>query len=310
MEDSRARSDQQWDQYTSTFVPVEQRMVQEAMDYGSESDQERQAGQAVADIRTQGGIARENTARSMAAMGVNPNSGRFASGMRRMDIEEAGAAGSAANGARTMVRDKGISLRAGAAAFGRNQVNAAGQMAGVSSGAGSAGVGSANASANAGLPMAQFASGGTGNAINAAGVGVSGNNALMGAMSSDYRAGVSSDSSGFGGMLAGLGGIGQGLGAMGVTFSSKKLKTNKSPAQAALKGVRNLDVENWKYKDGVADSGEHVGPYAEDVQREFGDKAAPGGKTLDMISMQGIMLKAIQELDQKVDNMGGKRRAA
>lgn len=306
MQDSRDRSDLQWDQYTGTFVPIEQRMAQEAMDYGGEADQERVAGQAAADIRTQGGIARANTARSLAAMGVNPNSGRFASGLRRLDIEEAGAAGSAANASRVAARDKGISLRAGAAAFGRNQVNTAGQMAGISTGAGSAGVGSANAGANAGLPAAQFAAGGTGNAINASGIAVSGNNALMGTMSNDYRTALSADNSGFSSMLAGLGGIGQGLGAMGLTFSSKKLKTNKRPANAALRGVRNLDIENWQYKKGVADEGEHVGPYAEDVRREFGDEAAPGGKAIDVISMQGVMLKAIQELDRKVDKISTK----
>jgi hypothetical protein len=222
MRKADARSDQQWDQYTNTFVPIEQQMAKEAMDYGSEADQETQAGRAVADVRTQGGIARENTARSLAAMGVNPNSGRFASGMRRTDIEEAGAAGSVANNARLMVKDKGIGLRAGAAAFGRNQVNAAGQMAGVSSGAGSAGVGSAGAGANAALPMAQFAAGGTGNAINAANVGISGNNALIGAMGSDYRAELGQS----GGAIAGLAGLGQGLGAMGLKFSDRRMKEN------------------------------------------------------------------------------------
>lgn len=186
------RSDQQWDRYTNTFIPVEDQMVKEAMAYGGDADQETQAGRAVADVRTQAGISRANTARSLAAMGVNPNSGRFASGLRRVDIEEAGIAGSAANTARLTARDKGIALRAGAAGFGRNQVNTAGQMAGISTGAGSAGTGSANTGANAGLPMAQFAAGGTGNAINAEGMAINSNMGIAGLQRDVYNTQVAS----------------------------------------------------------------------------------------------------------------------
>ena len=64
--------------------------------------------------------------------------------------------------------------------------------------------------------------------------------------------------------------------------------------------MRRLSVESWKYKKGIADEGDHIGPYAEDVQREFGDRVAPGGKVIDMISMIGVNLAALQALDSKV----------
>ena len=44
------RSDEQWQQYQQTFQPIEEKMAQEAMDYGSEADQERATGQAAADV--------------------------------------------------------------------------------------------------------------------------------------------------------------------------------------------------------------------------------------------------------------------
>jgi len=92
-----------------------------------------------------------------------------------------------------------------------------------------------------------------------------------------------------------------------MSMSSKELKTNKAPAKSALHRLRKLPVEEWTYKDGVADEGRHVGPYAEDVQREFGDEAAPGGKAIDLISMNGITMKAVQELADEVQALKGKK---
>jgi hypothetical protein len=60
-------------------------------------------------------------------------------------------------------------------------------------------------------------------------------------------------------------------------------------------------VDSWKYKDGIADGGRHVGPYAEDVQRELGDEVAPGGKQIDVISMSGAQTAAIKGLAEKLD---------
>ena len=98
--------------------------------------------------------------------------------------------------------------------------------------------------------------------------------------------------------------VGQ-LGSAYIKKSSKKIKTNKQPIEDAeiLNEVKTLPVESWKYKDGVADEGEHVGPYAEDVQAKFGDKAAPGGKAIDIISMNGITLSAVKGLSKQVDKL-------
>ena len=191
MDDANSRADQQWDRYTNTFIPVEDKMVSEAMAYGGNADQDMQAGRAVADSREQAAINDAMTSRSLASMGVNPNSGRFASSMRRNTLmSSAGAAGSATN-ARVAARDKGIGLRAGAASFGRNMTNTAGQMTGIGINAGTAATGSAGAAGNAVLPSAQFATGGTGNQINAAQTGIQSNLGLAGLQSADYRTGTS-----------------------------------------------------------------------------------------------------------------------
>lgn len=86
-------------------------------------------------------------------------------------------------------------------------------------------------------------------------------------------------------------------------MSSKALKEDKEPVDPGkvVEAFKSLDVASWKYKDGVADGGRHVGPYAEDVQRELGDEVAPGGKQIDMISMSGAQTAAIKGLAEQLE---------
>jgi hypothetical protein len=42
---------------------------------------------------------------------------------------------------------------------------------------------------------------------------------------------------------------------------------------------------------------------AQDVKRNMGSKVAPGGKMIDLISMNGITMKAVQAVNKKVDRM-------
>lgn len=168
---ARQRGNEQYEQYQSTFRPLEQQMAAEAMAYGGAADQESQAGRALSDVSQQSARARDISTRAMASMGINPNSGRFASMQRVNQAQEAATGAGMANNARTQARDKGISLRAGAAAFGRNQVNSSGQMIGLSGNAGNSAVANQNTSFMSGLPYASFQSGAYGNQIQAAGLG-------------------------------------------------------------------------------------------------------------------------------------------
>jgi hypothetical protein len=67
--------------------------------------------------------------------------------------------------------------------------------------------------------------------------------------------------------------------------------------------LQRIPIEAWKYKEGVADEGEHIGPYAEDVNREFGDEAAPGGEKLDPVTMNGIALAVGQSNADRLDRI-------
>lgn len=115
---------------------------------------------------------------------------------------------------------------------------------------------------------------------------------------------ASSDSGGLGGILGGVGGI-VSAGAQADWWSSKKLKEGKKKVNAELitKGLQRIPIEAWKYKEGVADEGEHIGPYAEDVNREFGEEAAPGGEQLDPVTMNGIALAVGKSNADRLDRI-------
>lgn len=117
------RSAAQWDIYQNLFKPVEERMVSDAMNFDSPERQERMAAQAGADVTRSFGAAADSNNRAMAAMGINPNSGRFGALANENAITQAGATAGAMNRARRDTEMQGIALRTGAAQFGRNMPN-------------------------------------------------------------------------------------------------------------------------------------------------------------------------------------------
>lgn len=279
-----------------TFRPVEKSLVDEASK-DTASEAELAASEAGAGVSQQFGAARQNKAREMAAMGINPNSGRWNSVTQESMDAEAAVKADAMNKARVAGRSLSWAKRMDAAGLGRNLPSNQATSAGLALTAGNSAVsnvaaGGINARADAGQMNSGFS--GTVNANNSAG------NLYLGqydAQLKGYAAQQAADA-------AKWQGVGTAAGMM-YAKSSKKLKTDKQPIEDAeiLKEVKTLPVEKWKYKEGEGDGGEHVGPYAEDVQKKFGDRAAPGGKMVDIISMMGINLAATKALGKQVDKI-------
>lgn len=112
--------------------------------------------------------------------------------------------------------------------------------------------------------------------------------------------GDSGKSSGLGSMLGG------GATMAGMMYSSsREFKENKRPAETVLEKVKSLPVERWNYKVGRGDGKEHIGPYAEDWAERFGGS----GKEISVVDSIGVLLKAVQELAAKVDELESERRA-
>jgi hypothetical protein len=88
-------------------------------------------------------------------------------------------------------------------------------------------------------------------------------------------------------------------------LSSKEYKENKEEIKEdkALKAILNMPIEKWKYKKGIADESEHIGPYAEDFKKETG---MGSGKEISVQDSIGLIMKSIQDLNAKIDNIKGK----
>lgn len=126
--DSRMRANTMWQRYMDNVAPVENQFYKEALDYGGEADQNAAAGEAVSDVRQQSAITRKANDRTMASMGINPNSGRFASQDRMAQLLEMAAAAGGATKARKTQRDTGIQLRKEATQVGQNTLSSSGNF--------------------------------------------------------------------------------------------------------------------------------------------------------------------------------------
>lgn len=75
----------------------------------------------------------------------------------------------------------------------------------------------------------------------------------------------------------------------------------KRDGKRSLDAVRKTGNYSWNYRKG---GDRHVGPMAQDLQRNFGNEVAPDGKQVDLVSMNGHMFAAVQELAKQVDSVG------
>lgn len=90
--------------------------------------------------------------------------------------------------------------------------------------------------------------------------------------------------------------------------SSKKSKQNFKAVDgdAVLDGLAAAAPKSYNYKAGQGDGGAHVGPMAEDMQKQFGNRVAPGGKKIDVISQLGLSHVAINALTKRVKQLEGR----
>ena len=144
---------------------MQNQMADQAASFNTEDKRNELAGQAMADVNQGYSSAREQSARGMARMGVNPNSGRALAMNNQMDMAQAASLAGASNMARTAARAEGYKLqdRASNALSGFPQMGMA--LTGQAAGFGASGLGMANsglAGMNGGFSMSSQAAGGMG----------------------------------------------------------------------------------------------------------------------------------------------------
>lgn len=122
--------------WESTFVPLQDRFIDDAESYNTEARREMEAGRAMADVQRQMEAQRANADARLSSMGLDPSQFRSASIANMMGAQAAAAGALQGNNARRAVEDKGRALRADAINLGMGLPAQATQAIGVSSGAG------------------------------------------------------------------------------------------------------------------------------------------------------------------------------
>lgn len=254
--------------YVNTFRPVEDQIIADAKTYDSPLRQAEAANEAAADVSLSNRLAGDQMKREAMAMGVNPNSGRFLATRGKMATAGALAEAGARNTARRTVRTIGDAKRADVANMGRGLALNPGTSLGLSTNAMSAGFQGA---------MAGYGQQGS--------LLVEDHKRRMDAWEANQ------------GMF---GGLGRAIGSIVGAFSSEDLKTEKRPVRDLTKAIKSMRVEKWRYKDGVADEAEHIGPYAEEFQKATG---VGDGRTIKFQDAIGVTMGAVKEIAEKVDRI-------
>lgn len=297
---------QSWDDYNSTYRPIEQRVAADAMAAGSDAEQEKAAGKAGIDVQRQIDMQRSATDRNLMSMGVNPNSGKFAATSRTSEILGAAARAGAETGAREREKLRGDMMRSSAAAMGRGMTGTALTSIGVGGAAANNAAGMAGAGAAQKNALGQQYLGNRGNVAglmgNAAGVNADAGN-LMNSLYQTTMAAQASQGSSMGSAIGSIAGMGM------MMMSSRGVKNTKGRAsgKGAREAIDRLPVDRWKYKPGTpytdaeaGDGPEHVGTYAEDWQRETG---MGNGKTINVIDAIGVNMAATKELSRDLKSL-------
>ncbi len=228
----QSQSDRQWllsrrDQLTG----MQDSLVKEAQAFNTDARREELAGQAMADVNAAASSAREQSARSMARMGITPGSGRAMAMDSQLQLAQTVAGAGASNNARTAARNEGRALTDRA-------VNALAGYPAMSSQ--SATTGAALGGSGVGLTSASLAGQNSGFGSAAAVAGQLGTNATsMWGAQANYKANSESGGSSFADTAGGIGSlVGTGMKLWGA-FSDARLKTDIVPVgRDAASGVR------------------------------------------------------------------------
>lgn len=262
------------------FRPMQNDFIRDAKAWDSPYRGKMAAREAVADVAGEGARARQQTVRSLTAMGVNPNANRFVDAMRGGTIDLGLAKAGAATMARRRVKSEGMALRGEAINMGR--------------GLGINPLSASNAGTSAGSSGFQGAIGATGQA-----------GSLHAQDYSQRMQAHNAQQQGTSDLFGALG-----LGA-GIFMSDEKSKTKKRKARGVTEQVRKMRVDEWEYRPDApgGDGGgvPHVGTYAQDFQKATGKG---DGTTIPVVDAIGVNLAAVKEIDQRVRRIERSIKAA
>lgn len=259
------------DRYQQVFQPLQNRLIRQAENWNTGARRASEAREAATDVSVAARQAGQQLQRQQMQMGINPASGAGRGAAIRQRNDTALAMAGARNSARNRVEAEADSRMANAINMGAGLAVNPGDSMRLSSGS--------------------MQSGGS--------AAMDGYRQQASLLQTDYQNRLSAWETSQNGLMGLFGGLGQIAGAMPWPPSSKKIKHDKQPFDS-LGAVRKMPVEKWTYNEGAGDGGTHVGPYAEDFSKATG---VGDGKALDPITMMGVTLGAVRQLDDKIQKM-------
>jgi hypothetical protein len=274
-----------YDYQMNTFRPLEQGLVAQAQNFNTDAYRQQQAQQASAAAARAFGTARESSARSQAARGVNPNSGAARGAGNNLILQEAAMRAGSMTGARQQAEQLGYARQLDAAGLGRGLAGASAAAYGGAVGAGSAGLGSAMAAGS------QYQQG-------LAGAGQS-YGQILGTQANVYNNAMNARGAAIGGLVgagAGLVGAGWGAGLWGGTAPGTSDRRLKKNIKRVGKDERTgLNLYHFTYKDDP-ENRRFEGVMADEAREYMPDAVVRGEDGFDRVhySMLGIEMKEIR----------------
>lgn len=288
------------DRNRAVFQPLEDKIVTGAQEYDTPWRRAQASAEARAGVEANFGAATDGLNRTLQRTGVDVGDGRYLASMRDAAFEKAKAVTGATSAAEKGVEAQGYARMMDAAALGKGLVGNQATQQQIATTTGNASVGASGAGLGATTSGADLMR--TGFSTGMQGFGQSGQ--LYGQAASLQK----QDDS------AAWGALGSIAGAFLLSEEGKKKGTGKAiDSKAALEQIKKTPVDTgWQYdpaKGGPDDGGmRHDGPMAADVRTTMGEAAAPGGKVIDLATVNGRILAGMQELAKRMDKL--ERKAA
>jgi hypothetical protein len=148
LQQSDAESAQQYQQYETTYAPLEASYVNQTENWDSPQAVAEARGQAMSDVAEQGQAGLNTAAETLRSYGINPGSGRYAALYTGAQPMLGAAEAAAGTTTAQNLRLQQMGLESGAINTGRGLVNATEGLTQAGTGAGSAGSSSAAGAAN------------------------------------------------------------------------------------------------------------------------------------------------------------------
>ena len=265
-----------------TYRPLERGLVADAQRFNTEAYRNDLASKAAADAGVAFGQSQAMNQRAMAAMGANPNSGRFAGMQQASGLAQAATRANAMTGARMQADQMGYARKLDAAGLGRGLAGASSAAYGGATNAGSqAGINAQSAGSNYMLGMGQ----GAGTIANGQQMQLGGLGNILNTQADMYMNSANANAQMVGGVL--------GAGAAVYQGSDERIKENI--VEVGVDQRTALTLYEFNYKEGHGDPNiRYRGVMAQEVELSYPDAVGEynGYKTVHY-AMLGIEMKEV-----------------